>query len=42
MSGGTIAIGSGCIKKWDHIATDLDGFNVVNHAFGGARTWELI
>ena len=42
VSGGTIAIGSGCMKSWEHIATDLDEFRVVNHSFGGARTWELI
>jgi hypothetical protein len=41
-SDGTIAIGSGCLQGWEHIQTDLSDYNVVNHAFGGAKTWEIL
>ena len=40
--GGTIAIGSSIMRKWENIQEDLAPFNVVNQAFGGARTWELL
>ena len=40
--GNTIAVGSSVIKLWENIQSDLEPFNVVNHGFGGSRTWEML
>ena len=40
--GGTIAVGSSIIKLWTNIQKDLEPYRVVNHGFGGSRTWEML
>jgi hypothetical protein len=39
---GTMLVGSSILRLWGDAATDLARFRAVNHAFGGARTWELL
>ncbi len=40
--GNVIAVGSSVIKLWQNIRNDLKPFKVVNHGFGGSRSWEMI
>ena len=40
--GNVIAVGSSIIKLWDNIRNDLLPYKVVNHGFGGSRSWEMI
>ena len=40
--GGTIIVGSSIFRLWDSVEEDLAPWQPVNHAFGGARTWELL
>lgn len=40
--GGTLLVGSSIFRLWSDAEADLARFAVVNHAFGGARTWELL
>ena len=35
-------VGSSIFRLWSDAEEDLERFDVVNHAFGGSRTWELL
>ena len=39
---GTVLVGSSIVRLWSDAEEDLDRFDVVNHGFGGSRTWELL
>ena len=39
---GTVLVGSSIFRLWSDAEEDLDRFDVVNHGFGGSRTWELL
>ncbi len=41
-TGGTMLVGSSIFRLWRDAESDLAAFDVVNHGFGGARTWELL
>jgi len=41
-TGGTMLVGSSILRLWKDAEIDLAEFDVVNHGFGGARTWELL
>ena len=39
---GTLLVGSSIFRRWSSAAEDLRDEGVVNHGFGGSRTWELL
>ena len=39
---GTMLVGSSIFRLWSDAEEDLSRFDVVNHGFGGSRTWELL
>ena len=39
---GTMLVGSSVFRLWADAEDDLSDFDVVNHGFGGSRTWELL
>lgn len=40
--GGIMLVGSSIFRLWNSVIDDFSEWPTVNHAFGGARTWELI
>ncbi|MCP4939206.1 MAG: hypothetical protein GY921_08485 [Phycisphaeraceae bacterium] len=38
----TLLVGSSIFRRWSSAATDLRDADLVNHGFGGSRTWELV
>lgn len=40
--GGTLLVGSSILRLWSSAEERLAPHRVVNHGFGGARTWELL
>ncbi len=41
-TGGTMLVGSSIFRLWKDAEIDLAEFDVVNHGFGGSRSWELL